>query len=79
MESNPAVTIKNNGATVKNIEIENNGAEYAVFISGTNHSIKDVTVKTNKIGIRLDEASGIEVRNAKVLGLARSTGSRKWN
>lgn len=69
---NPAVTINNTGAAVKNIDIENNGAEYAVFISGTNHSIKDVTVKTNKIGIRLNEASGIEVRNAKVLGVAEA-------
>jgi nitrous oxidase accessory protein len=64
----PAVTINNEGVTLKNIKVENSTAQYALLITGSHHVIKDVTVVTAKIGIRLSEASKIEIRNTKVIG-----------
>jgi nitrous oxidase accessory protein len=68
----PAITIKNKGASVKNIEVENPGSEYGVFITGSSHSVSRLTVKTGKIGIRLNKATKIKVSDSKVLGLSRA-------
>jgi nitrous oxidase accessory protein len=65
----PAVIMKNKGATLKNIEVENPNSEFGVFITGSNHKISDVTVKTAQIGIRLNKASKIEVSDVLVIGL----------
>lgn len=73
----PAINIKNKGVTIKNIAVENRSASYAIFVSGSHHSLQNVTVKTAKIGIRLNEASQIEIDGANIMGLpgAREVGN----
>ncbi|WP_147535090.1 right-handed parallel beta-helix repeat-containing protein [Bacillus marasmi] len=66
----PAIIIKNKGATVQNLSVENKNSDYAIFISGREHTLQNVTVKTALIGVRLNEASNIKVRNVKVEGYA---------
>ncbi|MEW8986481.1 MAG: NosD domain-containing protein, partial [Bacillus sp. (in: firmicutes)] len=66
----PAIIIKNKGATVQNLSVENKNSDYAIFISGREHTLQNVTVKTALIGVRLNEASNIIVRNVKVEGYA---------
>mgnify|MGYP002346367387 CR=1 FL=1 len=65
----PAVIIKNKGATLKNIEVDNPNSEYGVFITGSNHKISGIKVRTAKIGIRLNKARNIELRDSKVIGI----------
>jgi nitrous oxidase accessory protein len=67
--ADPAVTIKGKGATLKNIEIKNTSGEFALLVTGSNHSIRDCLVNTNAIGIRLEEARKIEIRDVMVIGL----------
>ncbi|WP_041580809.1 right-handed parallel beta-helix repeat-containing protein [Bacillus sp. 1NLA3E] len=64
----PAIKIKNKGASVKNIRIENKSAETAIFISGSNHLINNVTIKTAGYGIQLNEANKIEIDGVKISG-----------
>ncbi|NMD72101.1 hypothetical protein HHO41_17540 [Bacillus sp. DNRA2] len=64
----PALILQNKGATVKNLSVENKDADYAIFISGSKHSLVNVNVKTAHIGVRLNEANSIEVRDVTVMG-----------
>lgn len=66
---NPALTIKNRGASVQDVIVENTRSEFAVFVTGSNHLLQNITVKTAKIGVRLNEASKIVVKDVKVEGL----------
>lgn len=65
----PAIIVKNKGVTIKNIKVENSTSDYAIYVTGSHHSLQNVTVKTARIGIRLNEASHIEINGAKVTGL----------
>ncbi len=64
----PAITIKNKGVSVKNIKIENKSAESALFVSGSNHLIHNLTIKTAGYGIQLYEANQIEIDGVKISG-----------
>ncbi|MGE6375754.1 right-handed parallel beta-helix repeat-containing protein [Peribacillus muralis] len=80
-ETDPVVTIRNKGVTLKNIKVEHCGDEKedsAIYVTGSNHILKGLNIKTKQIGIKLDNAHGVTIHDSKIDGINRGNGLDLW-
>ena len=80
-DGGPVITISGKTVRLKNIEVEHCGNEKedaAVYVTGSNHTLEELEIKTNRFGIRLNQADGVTIRNSKIVGSNTGNGIDLW-
>lgn len=76
-ENAPVLTVKGKHVQLSNISIEqcnkNDEGPPAVYVTGQNHFLKNLTINTDQIGIQLHEANQVRLEESSI------TGNRKYN
>ncbi|MFJ8531315.1 nitrous oxide reductase family maturation protein NosD [Bacillus sp. NPDC094106] len=77
----PIITISGENVTVKRIKIEqckNKEGTAAVSVSGTGHHLTDLEIRTQQIGIKMEDAWNTKVQNSSILGKENANGIDLW-
>lgn len=77
----PVVTIKNHAVTMRNIAIQQcNHTEgmAAIHITGDNHHLDQLKIKTKQFGIKLDHAQNVAINNSSIHGEETGNGIDLW-
>lgn len=80
-ESGPVVSINDVGVTLKNIKVEHcgdNSKDTAIYVTGSKHIIKGLEIETKRFGIKLENASEVEVRDSEIIGSNKGNGIDLW-
>ena len=80
-EEEPVISISGEFVTLKNIEVEHCGdqnLDTAIYVTGSNHTFEDMTVETRRMGISLDEANDVTIRDSEITGRRQGNGIDLW-
>lgn len=77
----PAITIKGEDVQLEDVSVNVKGltkSQPAIFLSGRGHSISQVNIKTDGIGIKLDYADSIKVEKTTITGNGEDNAIDLW-
>lgn len=80
-EAKPVVTISGEEISLSNITVEQCGVEKedtAIYVTGTKHILEDLTIDTRRLGIRLDNANDVTIRDSEIRGSKHGNGLDLW-
>lgn len=79
--SNPVMTIKGEKVRIQGVKIEGcktKSNKPVIFITGKNHQLKDVTVNSRAVAVKLDQTANSEFINMKITGYEEERGFDLW-
>jgi nitrous oxidase accessory protein len=80
-EEQPVITISGELVTLKNIKVEHCGdqnLDKAIYVTGSNHILEDMTIETRRMGIVLDGANDVTIQDSKITGRRQGNGIDLW-
>ncbi|KMY52312.1 right-handed parallel beta-helix repeat-containing protein [Peribacillus loiseleuriae] len=80
-QAEPVVTVSGESVTLQNIKVEHCGDEKedtAIYVTGTNHKLEGLAIRTKRFGIRLDHANGVTIQDTEIVGMKQGNGIDLW-
>ncbi|MEI2358161.1 nitrous oxide reductase family maturation protein NosD [Mesobacillus zeae] len=79
--SEPTVSLNGKGVTLRNIHVEycgDEGESSGIYVSGSNHILEGLSIKTKRFGVRLDNAAEVIIRDTWINGSKKGNGIDLW-
>ena len=80
-EEEPVITISGEFVSLKNIKVEHCGdqnLDTAIYVTGSNHNLEEMTIETRRVGISLDEANDVTIQDSEIMGRRQGNGIDLW-
>jgi nitrous oxidase accessory protein len=77
----PAIKITGKNITIKGIKIESfrkTKNASAIYINGNNHRVENITIDSENIGIKVENANHTNFHNIKITGFGKGNGFDLW-
>lgn len=77
----PIIAISGAGVILKNIKAEHCGdgkKDAAIYVTGSNHILEGLNIKTSGVGIKLDRASDVTIQDSMIDGEKQENGIDLW-
>ncbi|KEK23335.1 right-handed parallel beta-helix repeat-containing protein [Bacillus gaemokensis] len=77
----PIIALKGENITVKRIKVEqckNKEGTVAIYVAGAGHNLTDLDIRTQQIGIKLEDARNTKIQNSSIQGKSNGNGIDLW-